>query len=96
MADIQLSSQLFQDIHQAVERLHPNADTGVVLQYLAAVSGYMLGNEKNMAAADKEAYLKELCNFAERVYQDVQGQQQAPAAPPAQDAFGYWEPPKKN
>ncbi|RMG34945.1 MAG: hypothetical protein D6720_08215 [Gammaproteobacteria bacterium] len=96
MADIQLSPQLFQDIHQAVERLHPNADTGIVLQYLAAVSGYLLGSERNMSPADKEAYLTELCNFAERVYRDVQGQQQRPAAPPAGDAFGYWEPPKKD
>ena len=93
MADIQLSPRLFQDIQQAVERQHADADTGVILQYLAAVAGYMLGSERGMQADDKEEFLNELCAFAGRVYQDVQGQQPKPAAP-VQQAFGYWEPPK--
>ena len=94
MSDIQLSSQLFQDMQQAVQRQVPDADQGVVLQYLAAVMGYMLGSQRNMSAAARDEFLEELCGFARHVYQDVsqqqQQQQQAPAA--SGQAFGYWEP----
>ncbi len=91
MADIQLSSQLFQDIQQAVARQHPDADAGVVMQYLAAVMGYMLGNQQQMDDAAKQAFLDELCGFARHVVDDMarsQQQQQAAAA----NAFGIWEP----
>lgn len=99
MADIQLSAELFSDIQQAVVKQHPNADNGVVLQYLAAVGGYLLGSERNMSEQDKASFLEDLHGFATQVCKDVHGQQaqqQAPsAAPPAGQAFGYWEPPAK-
>ena len=95
MADIQLSSQLFQDIQSAVQRQAPDADPGVVMQYLAAVVGYMLGNQRGMSDADREGFLDELCGFMRHVYQDVvQQQQQQQASPTSGQAFGYWEPPK--
>ena len=98
MADIQLSSQLFQDIQQAVQRQDPNADPGVVMQYLAAIMGYMLGSQASWSDSEREAYLDELCAFARHVYGDVSAQQQQqpqqPAAPSGQ-AFGYWHPPKQ-
>lgn len=97
MADIQLSSQLFQDIQQAVERQHPQADPGVVMQYLAAVMGYMLGSQRGMSGDDRDAFMDELCAFSRHVYQDLaqQQQQQQQAAPATGQAFGYWEPPKR-
>lgn len=95
MADIQLSSQLFQDIQQAVLRQDPEADQAVVMQYLAAIMGYMLGSQRDMPAADRDALMDELCGFAHHVYGDlVQRQQQQPRQPTGQ-AFGYWIPPKK-
>jgi hypothetical protein len=99
MADIQLSPELFSDIQQAVSKQHPDADNGVVLQYLAAVSGYLLGNEPNMQKEDKDRYLDDLFGFAGKVCSDVHGhvEQQAQAAqpaPPVGQAFGYWVPPK--
>jgi hypothetical protein len=95
VADIQLSSQLFQDIQQAVQRQAPDADPGVVMQYLAAVMGYMLGSQRGMPAAERDEFMEELCGFARHVYQDLaQRQQQQPRAPSGQ-AFGYWVPPKK-
>jgi hypothetical protein len=99
VADIQLSSQLFDDIQQAVQRQDPNADQGVVMQYLAAVMGYMLGSQRGWSANEREAYLDELCAFARHVYGDVavqQAQQQAQPAAPAGQAFGYWHPPKQD
>lgn len=94
MADIQLSSQLFQDIQQAVEKQHPGADVGVTLQYLAAVTGYLLGSERSMEQNEKDAFMKELCGFAEHVYSDLQSRQQQQAAAASSSAFGYWNPPK--
>ena len=60
MADIQLSSQLFQDIQQAVQRQHADADPGVVMQYLAAVMGYMLGSQRGMSMDERAAFMDEL------------------------------------
>lgn len=95
MADIQLSSQLFQDIQQAVLRQDPQADQAVVMQYLAAVMGYMLGSQRDMQAADRDALLDELCGFAHHVYDDLSQREQQQAKKPAGQAFGYWIPPKK-
>jgi hypothetical protein len=94
MADIQLSSQLFQEIQDAVRRQVPDADQGVVMQYLAAIMGYLLGSQRSMPAGDRDAYMDELCGFARHVYMDVvqQQQQQQQATPPSGQAFGYWEP----
>jgi hypothetical protein len=97
VADIQLSSQLFQDIQDAVQRQAPDADPGTVMQYLAAVVGYMLGSQSGMPDADREGFLDELCGFTRHVYMDVvqQQQQQQRASQATGEAFGYWEPPPK-
>ena len=94
MADIQLSSQLFQDIQTAVTRQHPGADQGTVMQYLAAVMGYLLANQRQMDDAQKNEFLDDLCGFARHVVEDMaRGQAEQQAA--QSKAFGYWEPPKK-
>jgi hypothetical protein len=69
-----------------------------VLQYLAAVMGYMLGSQRDMQPKDREEFMDELCGFARHVYIDLtsreqQPQPQQPAAPAGQ-AFGIWEPAK--
>ena len=94
MADIQLSSQLFQDIQQAVQRQDPQADQVVVMQYLAAVMGYMVGSQRSMPAEERDALMEELCGFAHHVYDDLSQSQQQQAQAPVGNAFGYWEPPK--
>jgi len=95
MADIQLSSQLFQDIQQAVQRQDPNADQAVVMQYLAAVMGYMLGSQRDMRAEDRDALMDELCAFAHHVYGDLVQRQEQDTQRATGQAFGYWIPPKK-
>lgn len=95
MADIQLSSQLFNDIQQAVQRQDPDADQGVVMQYLAAVMGYMLGSQRDIATAERDAFMDELCAFARDVYQDLAQRKTEQARPPGGQAFGYWIPPDK-
>ena len=94
MADIQLSSQLFRDIQSAVQRQAPDADQGVVMQYLAAVMGYMLGSQRDMTAADRDAYMDELCGFARHVHDDLSQREQQQSRPAGGQAFGYWTPPK--
>ena len=89
MAEIQLSSQLFQDMQQAVERQQPGADPGTVMQYLAAVAGYLLGSQQQMTEQQRGEYADELCAFLRHVADDVAGRSQ-PA--PQQEAFGHWEP----
>lgn len=95
MADIQLSSQLFQDIQQAVQRQDPQADQAVVMQYLAAVMGYMLGSQRSMPADERDALMDELCDFARHVYGDLAQREQQQTQRPTGQAFGYWVPPKK-
>lgn len=91
MADIQLSSQLFQDIEQAVRKQSPDADQAVVMQYLAAVIGYLLGSQRSVASAEREAFLDELFGFARHVHDDL-AQRNSGAAAPTGPALGYWDP----
>lgn len=96
MSDIQLSTQLLQDLQQAVLRQQPDADPGVVLQYLAAATGYLLAQQRGLSDEDKAGYLDELAAFSRHVLEDVQqrARQQQHQTMAAQ-AFGYWEPPKR-
>ena len=95
MADIQLSSQLLQDIQDAVTKQHPDADQATVMQYLAAVTGYLLATQSEMSEQGRSKFLDDLCSFARHVVEDVsrsQAQKQAAAAPAP--GVGYWEPPQ--
>jgi hypothetical protein len=92
MADIQLSAQLFQDIQQAVHRQQPEADQGTVMQYLAAVMGYLLGSQQQMGEQQRGEYMDELCAFARHVADDVVARQRQQQQAQPQSAFGYWEP----
>ena len=97
MSDIQLSGELLKNVQAAVQKQSPNADAGEVMQYLAAVAGYMLGNQ-SMAYADKQSYMAQLAAFASQVMDDTHKRMdeqlaatQAKQADPA-NAFGYWTP----
>jgi hypothetical protein len=95
VADIELSSQLFQDIQEAVQRQAPDADQGVVMQYLAAVMGYLLGSQRGVPMQEREAFMDELCAFSRHVFDDLvsqENEQPASAPPSTGSAFGYWEP----
>jgi hypothetical protein len=93
MSGISLSPQLFQEIQQAIVRKEPAAaqDTGLVIQYLGAIAGYMLGSQ-NMPVAQKEEFLGELNGFIEHVMKDTDQKQQQQQQPAAANAFGIWEP----
>ena len=89
---INLSNEMIGDLQDAVLKQVPNADTGVVLQHLAAVIGFALGHEP-ISKQDKDAFLAELSAFASHVCSDIHNKtQEQPATPPTGDAFGIWEP----
>jgi len=95
MSGISLSPQLFQDIQQAIVRQEPAAaqDTGLQIQYLGALAGYMLGSQ-NMATAQKQEFLNELQGFIEHVMSDTDQKHQQQRQSQAASAFGIWEPSK--
>lgn len=93
MSGISLSPQLFQEIQQAIVKQEPDAaqDAGLVIQYLGAVAGYMLGSQ-NMPTAQKEEFLGELKGFIEHVMKDTDQKHQQQRQTQASNAFGIWEP----
>ncbi|MCU7960065.1 MAG: hypothetical protein KZQ58_08720 [gamma proteobacterium symbiont of Bathyaustriella thionipta] len=94
MSELQLSPQLIQNIQQTIVEADQSAsDPGVTLQYLAAVSGYMLGMQ-DMPDERKDDYMEQLCAFAKHVMDDVRKPAAAAAPAAKQQAFGYWEPSK--
>jgi hypothetical protein len=98
MANIQLSHELLSEMQEIVTRHHEGADPGVVMQYMAAVMGYMLASQSQFEIEQQKQYLENLCDFARSVHSDVSAQyQQAKAeqpAPAAESAYGVWEPNK--
>ncbi|MBG7601059.1 MAG: hypothetical protein IZT60_00750 [Gammaproteobacteria bacterium] len=96
MSEIKLSPQLFEDVQQAVIQHDAEAaeDVGLLLQYLSAVTGYLLGSQQ-FERAYKDAFLQELSGFTQHVMDDTDKKMQPATPPPAGNAMGYWEPPAK-
>ena len=90
MSQLQLSTQLVRQMHEFLASHDDNAeDPGVASQYMAAVIGFLLG-EQDMPDNQKDEILEQLFAFSKHVAQDVS--QQKRAAPPKQHAFGVWKP----
>ena len=72
MSEIKLSPQLFEDVQQAVIQHDAEAaeDVGLLLQYLSAVTGYLLGSQQ-FERAYKDAFLQELSGFTQHVMDDT-------------------------
>ena len=93
MSAIQLSQQLIDGLREAVGRQSPEAaeDDGVLMQYLAAVTGYLLGGQA-MESHRKQAFLDELIGFLRHVYEDTDRRVQAQREARPASALGYWVP----
>ena len=90
MSQLQLSAQLVRQMHQFLADHDNNAeDPGVAAQYLAAVIGFLLG-EQDMTESQKDEILEQLFSFAQHVANDVS--QQKKMTPPKQAVFGVWKP----
>lgn len=99
--ELQLSVELVRDIQERIQQDDSRAsDSGVCAQYLAAVTGFMLG-QLNAETDKKKEFLKQLQEFAAGVVDDVEAQQQMQAAQPgggsaassgSEQVSGVWQP----
>ena len=90
MSQLQLSAQLVRQMHLHLSN-HDEAaeDPGVAAQYMAAIIGFLLG-EQDMQDDQKDEVLEQLFAFAKHVADDVT--QQKKMTPPKQNPFGVWKP----
>lgn len=91
---LQLSGDLVLELQELLaghdERCH---DPLVAVQYLAAITGYMLAGQP-VPDAQRQVFLDELAAFMRQVHDDVSSES-AWSPEPAdshQDAFGIWHP----
>ncbi len=94
MSELQLSATLVQQIQDVITEHDESAsDPGVTSQYLAAIIGFLLGQQA-IPEQQKTEIIDNLGAFMKHVADDVakQSQQQAPPPPPPQEAFGIWKP----
>jgi len=94
MSELQLSAKLVQEIQDVITKHDESAtDPGVTSQYLAAIIGFLLGQQA-IPEQQKTDIIDNLSAFIKHVADDVakQSQQQAPPPPPPQEAFGIWKP----
>ena len=90
MSGIQLSNELVTDIKSVMEKHDPStSDDLMFLQYLSAVSGFVLAHQ-TQPELDKKEFMGELSAFTAQVVEQVT-QDMAPQKP-AEDAFGTWKP----
>jgi hypothetical protein len=90
MSTIRLSEDLLREVQEVLQR-HDDAaaDSGIGVQYLAAVIGFLTSNFP-VEPAQQQDFLRQLFDFAEQVRADHSG---GAAYDPANDpAFGVWKP----
>ena len=71
MAEVELTSKMIEDIQRAVQQGVPDANDAIVIQYLAAVLGYMVASQQAIPPTEHEGLIQELANFARQVCRDV-------------------------
>lgn len=98
--ELQLSVEMVRDIQERLKQSDERcADPGVAAQYMAAISGFLLGNI-NAETDKKKEFLRQLQEFAASVVDDVEAQNQMQQAQPAATATdagtgeksGIWQP----
>lgn len=95
MSELQLSEQLIETVQDALSRHDERAnDPGITLQYLAAITGFMLANQ-NLPHNEKHEFLDQLYAFSQHVLDDIGQEQVTNQPPPQQEAFGIWKPDQK-
>ena len=90
--EFQLSHKMVEEV-KSVLASHDGRATDDIFatQYLAALVGFILGNQQ-MAAAKRREILEDLNGFSAHVMQEIEQQQVQQAVPPPQEAFGIWRP----
>ena len=89
MSTIQLSDELLNDIQDVLHKHDPaTEDAGISIQYLAALTGFILSQFPNHNLEQKKQILQHLHDFSVHVLEDSSPEEKAPA----NDAFGVWKP----
>lgn len=90
MSEIQLSPQLLRAVQEVLIQQDAAArDSGVAVQYLSGLIGYMVGLE-DLSKSTKAELMEQLNAFSQHVMDDVDSRRR-PAAPTG-EAFGIWKP----
>ena len=90
--EFQLSHQMVEEVKSVLTGHDKRAkDDLFTTQYLAALVGFIVGNQQ-MSAAKRREILEDLNGFSAHVMQEIEQQQVQQAAPPPQEAFGIWRP----
>lgn len=99
--ELQLSVDMVRDIQERLKQDDSRAaDAGVAAQYLAAITGFLLG-QINAETDKKKEFLQQLQEFAAGVVDDVEAQQELQQAQPGgggapaggeQPKSGIWTP----
>ena len=87
---LQLSGELIQKVQDVLTEVDPKAEQPIVaVQYLSAITGFMVAQMPE-SVNERKDYLKQLSQFTESVFVDVESRKQS--APPPQEASGVWRP----
>jgi hypothetical protein len=90
MSGIQLSPELIDDLKAVLVKHDPEtANDLLLIQYLSAVSGFVLAHQ-GQPGLDKKAFLDDVRTFTGQVLDQVESDMQAPQQ--QEEAFGVWKP----
>lgn len=90
MSGIQLSSELASQLKAVVVEHDADAENDMLfLQYLSAVTGYVMAHQ-TQPGLDKQEFIGDLSGFMGQVMKQVEADSQQ--RPPQEDAFGIWKP----
>ncbi|MCW8922154.1 MAG: mediator of RNA polymerase II transcription subunit 6 [Gammaproteobacteria bacterium] len=90
MSGIQLSNELVSKLHAVVVEHDAEANNEMLfMQYLTAVTGFVLAHQKQ-PGLDKQEFVNDLAGFMGQVMRQVEGDSQPQA--PQEGAFGIWKP----
>lgn len=92
MSEMQLSAQMAEDVKKAIAAHDPRANDELIsVQYMAALTGLVVGELENMPMGQKQDVMGQLAQFAASVMEDVERSREE-RAQPQEEAFGIWKP----
>ncbi len=93
MEQLKLSDKLVEELRRVLVSVDNRAsDPYVMVQYLAAIIGYLVGRQE-ISMAQKSEIHEELSAFAKYVMDDIdQTLRQRKQQPSPSEAFGIWRP----
>ena len=91
MDQLRLSRELIENVIKVLVEADERAGNPILAgQYLAAITGFVIGNH-DLPKGEKDEIMNEVTAFAKYVYEDITQQRQAEMRPRG-EAFGTWKP----